>query len=102
MDPDGSDVVNLTNLAGAGGGGSPTWSPDGTRILFATDGDLYLMDADGSNVIQLTHSAEVEQDPAWSPDGARIAFFQWGPSVQGLPELYVMGTDGSNIVRDRQ
>ncbi len=99
MDPDGSNRVNLTNLAGGGGGGSPTWSPDGTRILFKSDRDLYVMDSNGSNLIQLTHSAELEQHPAWSPDGARIAFSQWGPSAQGLPELYVMEADGSNIVR---
>ena len=47
----------------------------------------------------LTDSAEGETGPAWSPDGARIAFWYRGPQDYGSPELYVMGADGSNIVR---
>jgi TolB protein len=49
----------------------PAWSPDGGRIVFAagdaTSSDLYLVDADGSGLEQLTHDSEFEEDPAWSP-----------------------------------
>lgn len=57
--------------------GEPAWSPGGERIAFHSnrDGDgvfdLYLMDADGTNVERLTENAF---SPAWSPDGATIAF----------------------------
>ena len=57
---------------------SPTWSPDGTRIAFASERDdnweIYLMDADGGNQTRLTNNDAVDWMPAWSPDGTRIAF----------------------------
>src|SRR2546422_5263788 len=56
--------------------GDPVWSPDGTRIAFESgreDGtsDVYLMNADGSNRVQLTRGSTGNLLPAWSPDGAR-------------------------------
>jgi Tol biopolymer transport system component len=62
----------------------PAWSPDGTRIAFISDRDgdaekpqshLFVMNADGSDVEQLTSSDRVDNAalPAWSPDGTRIA-----------------------------
>ena len=48
----------------------PTWSPDGTKIAFQTDRDgnseIYVMNADGSELQNLTKSADNEFDPAWS------------------------------------
>lgn len=75
----------------------PTWSPDGTRIVFTSDrdavregwGQLYIMDADGSNLTRLTHTEHNEEHPTWSPDGSRIAFHS-GCGVA------VIDTDGSN------
>jgi Tol biopolymer transport system component len=58
----------------------PAWSPDGTRIAFmgGPDGpieyDIWVMNADGSNPVQLTDSPGPDGWPAWSPDGTRIAF----------------------------
>ena len=59
----------------------PAWSPDGTKILFASprDGaftDIYVMNADGSAVVRLTHSPAgvLNEDFDWSPDGTEIAF----------------------------
>lgn len=56
------------------------WSPDGQRLVFTsntTEGDfnLYLVDADGSNLQQLTSTPGDEYAPAWSPDGHSIAFY---------------------------
>jgi dipeptidyl aminopeptidase/acylaminoacyl peptidase len=57
---------------------SPAWSPDGSRIAFASDRDgtleLYVMHADGSDLTRLTHDVGFAGRPAWSPDGVRIAF----------------------------
>jgi dipeptidyl aminopeptidase/acylaminoacyl peptidase len=58
---------------------SPRWSPDGTRIAFASnrDGDtaqLYVIPVDGGEAIKLTSFKESPSEAAWSPDGTRIAF----------------------------
>jgi len=56
----------------------PTWSPDGRRIVFSglAGGvtDLYMIDADGRNLRQLTDDPYGDVMPAWSPDGRFIAF----------------------------
>jgi hypothetical protein len=56
----------------------PDWSPDGSKIVYAStqaqeDDDLYVMNADGTDLTQLTDAAGDEYGPAWSPDGSRIA-----------------------------
>jgi Tol biopolymer transport system component/serine/threonine protein kinase/tetratricopeptide (TPR) repeat protein len=75
----------------------PDWSPDGQRIVFASDRDgaldLYLMNADGSDVRRLTHNTAEDFAPAWSPDGGKIAFTS---KRDGNDEIYVMDADGSN------
>lgn len=65
------------------------------RIAFASDRDgdyeIYIMDADGANVQQLTDNDVEDTWPAWSPDGSQIAF-------ASEYEIYVMNADGSNQV----
>lgn len=57
---------------------SPSVSPDGRRVamILSKDGwtDLYVADADGSNVRRLTKSPEDESSPCWSPDGQWICY----------------------------
>ena len=60
------------------------WSPDGTRLALAVEnsgsGDPYwarhiwVVEADGSNMVQLTSGPDWDNSPAWSPDGNRIVF----------------------------
>lgn len=46
---------------------TPAYSPDGSRLAFAMAGHIWVMNADGSGLRQLTVSAESEHSPAWSP-----------------------------------
>ena len=61
----------------------PAWSPDGKRIAFAAninapqsqeDTDIWVMDADGSNLTQVTSSQALDDMPVWAPDGKSIFF----------------------------
>jgi len=77
----------------------PSWAPDGSRIVFARDGDLYLMNANGSDVRRLYScrpSCTAAMEPVWSPDERKIAF-----AVQTAKDrdLYVIGSDGSDAGR---
>jgi hypothetical protein len=86
---------NLTFLA------SPSWSPDGTKIVFATDidGDAEIMviNADGTVMEKLTNNEDIRDvEPRFSPDGSKIAFTS-GVNTPGFLEIYVMDADGKNI-----
>lgn len=75
------------------------YSPDGRQIVFVSNRgsgtNLYLMEADGSNVEQLTFGGS-NLDPDWSPDGELIAF---SSNRDGNQHIFVMDADGSNIFR---
>lgn len=102
MNPDGSDQTRLT--VSPGEDAHPSVSPDGSKIAFHSrrDGPLniYVMDADGSNVTAVTDTAADTHEffPVWSPDGDRIAFT--GNTINtGQFDVYVMDADGSDITQ---
>jgi TolB protein len=75
----------------AGCGGEQRSSSSG-RIAFDNFDDVWAIDADGSGLARLTHSAAHEFDPSWSPDGSQIAYRS---ERSGNPEIWVMDADGS-------
>jgi Tol biopolymer transport system component len=97
MNGDGSGIVRVTNFGPSGfrSGTKPSWSPDGQKIAFAsqgsgTDSDVFVVDVDGSGEVNLTSGSGLdEQDPAWAPDGSRILF------TSDNDRIYSMLPDGS-------
>jgi Tol biopolymer transport system component len=99
MRPDGSGLTNLTNDPAHDV--DPYWSPDGKRIAFLSDRagymQIFTMNADGSDVFQLTHREadhEFASANPWSPDGSLLVFFEQTPD--GKQILYTMQANGRN------
>ena len=54
--------------------GEPQWSPDGRRLAFVRDEEIWIVEADGSRFTKVVPKPGGGRDPQWSPDGRRIAF----------------------------
>src|SRR5687767_6613454 len=94
IDADGTNLTRVTNYPGLDQ--FPEWSPNGKQLAIRRDTDIYLIDLDGSNPIQLTDEAiGFNQMPSWSPDGQMLAFLS---TREGYPSVFVMDIDGSNQV----
>jgi hypothetical protein len=78
-------------LGGVSSAGATTPGPNG-RIAFASYGELYSVNADGSALKRLTWTLEIEQAPTWSPDGMRIAYESY---MGGRLRIWAMNADGS-------
>jgi Tol biopolymer transport system component len=91
------------------------WSPDGTRVLLirvircpeddCEVGDLFIVDADGSDLIQLNPegtSVSCCSPASWSPDGTQVAFAGVSLDAAGAPDftrsaVYAADADGSRV-----
>jgi TolB protein len=98
---------------GSGLAWDPVWSPTREQIVFVSndtqDDEIWIVDRDGSNLLQLTESneafnareigkdtfvPEVNRHPSWSPDGSKIVF--WSTRT-GHGQIWIMDADGNNL-----
>jgi Tol biopolymer transport system component len=91
-----SNGTGATFLHASSNAFQPAWSPDGSKIAFS-DAKIYVMNADGSNPVQLTNTQLYELHPTWSPGGTRIAFC--GTTAGGASDIYATNADGTNVVQ---
>ena len=78
----------------------PKFSPDGRKIGFTSLRDqyanVYIMNADGSGVEQITFEKSMDYMGSWSPDGKKIAFTS---GRSGNYDIFVMSADGSEVTQ---
>lgn len=102
VNTDGSGLKMLAK--GSGVLWHPSWSPDGSRIVYVVcragdplaSGVFWVMNADGSGKKRLTKVSAGAGEPVWSPDGRQIAFSGGGGSQDGI---CVINVDGSGFRR---
>jgi dipeptidyl aminopeptidase/acylaminoacyl peptidase len=96
MNADGTGKTLLTpgpRTTGQGWAGTdPSWSPDGSRIVYNNYGEIWVMSADGGAKARILTATDGGSAPAWSPDGSRIAY------IAGF-EIWTMAPDGTARTR---
>ncbi len=122
MNLDGTDVVQITDELGYDGGAF--FSPDGTKIIFRasrpkteaaiteykellaqglvqpTEMELFICDADGGNLKQITFLGNANWSPFFHPSGKKILFSSNFEAEKGFPfNLYFIDIDGKNLER---
>ena len=99
--PNGGEPRRLTSTPGRSDSELPDWSPDGQRIAFDTRledvAQIYVMNADGSGLTQLTSGPGVQRAAGWSPDAGSLAIAaDWGggKALQGIWIIPASDPDG--------
>jgi TolB protein len=93
------EAVKTTQLTGLENT-YPAWSPDGSKIVFEStrdgpDADIFLMNSDGTGVVQLTRNEVPDSTPVFTPDGR---FIVWASELDGNLDVFRMAADGSGPV----
>ena len=70
---------------------APRFSPDGTRVLFESEGDLFVVELAGGATRRLTTHPSRDHDAEWSPDGRSIVFVS---DRAGRTDLWIMSASG--------
>ena len=79
---------------------SATYSPDGSKIAYVSDQggnlDLFVLNSDGSNPVQLTTTLALEGSPSWTPDGNKILYES---DLGGSSQIWIMNADGTEQIQ---
>jgi len=94
MDNDGQNQINLTTNSY---GHHPSWSPDGKSIAHMAHGNVFVMQADGSDKQNISKGTTRDSEPFWSPDGQLFAFTRTAnkPPKPETMEIWIMKSDGT-------
>ena len=93
------DTKQTATLITGGVNTYPTYSPDGKQIAYRhmigdMNSEVYVADADGKNIRNLSNHQAFDGWPAWSPDGKQIAF---SSNRRANYQIHIMDADGSNV-----
>ncbi len=103
MNADGTNQTQLTTFTLSNTQPYPyerfgmSWSPDGKKIAFQDSTDIFTINTDGSNRINLTNGQFVNYEPSWSPDSSKITFARSIYSHGYYPNTCTMNADGGNV-----
>ena len=81
---------------------TPLWlrknsiSPDGSKIAFCYEGDIFVVDSKGGKALQITSNPAYDSDPIWTPDGKNIVFSSYRESDK---DIYITSPDGGTPKR---
>lgn len=96
---DGSQLHYVISDASAG---YPHWSPNGKRLAYDLDRDLWVASADGSHPVDVTNTAAFEALGDWSPDGQRLVYTRADSAGRGrlVWTVNADGTDPRQVTTD--
>jgi Tol biopolymer transport system component len=104
MNPNGSDVKQLTSFGSNEATFGVGWSPDGSQLVFAralsdfSASQIWIMNADGSNQRQLLNDASFfDDEPSFSPDGSQVVFQRCILPATQTCAIYRIQADGSGL-----
>ncbi|MBN8656597.1 MAG: TIR domain-containing protein [Anaerolineae bacterium] len=96
-DLSGGDVVQITNATGSEWVNYKGWSPDGSKIVYSVNDDLFSVNIDGTGLVKLASNILNADIVTWSQKGDKL-LLQQGGFWSGDGEIYVVNIDGTGVI----